>query len=129
MRAPTPAAAAEAAVPDVAEVKQAVAAVSRRLAQSLTSKLHVGTERLARTTDRLTASIQRQLERRATRLEQAAAKLDALSPLEVLARGYAVARDESGRVLKRAGDFAPGLKFRLTLADGDVRAETVGSDA
>jgi len=129
VRAPTPSAAAEAAVPDVAEVKQAVAAVSRRLAQSLTSKLHVGTERLARTTDRLTASIQRQLERRATRLEQAAAKLDALSPLEVLARGYAVARDESGRVLKRAGDFAPGLKFRLTLADGDVRAEAVGSDA
>jgi exodeoxyribonuclease VII large subunit len=90
--------------------------------------LQVGLERTARTADRLTAAIQGQLDRRATRLEQAAAKLDALSPLEVLGRGYAVARDASGGVLKRAEQFAPGLKFRLTLADGDIRAETLGSD-
>jgi exodeoxyribonuclease VII large subunit len=105
-----------------------LATASKRLARSLTSRLQFATERTARTTDRLAAAIQSQLDRRTTRLEQAAAKLDALSPLEVLGRGYAVARDESGGVLKRAADFAPGLKFRLTLADGDVRAETLGSD-
>ena len=128
VRAPTPSAAAETAVPDVTEVRRALASVSKRMARSLTSRLQFGMERTARTTDRLTAAIQGQLDRRATRLEQAAAKLDALSPLEVLGRGYAVARDESGGVLKRAEHFTPGLKFRLTLADGDVRAETLGSD-
>jgi exodeoxyribonuclease VII large subunit len=128
VRAPTPSAAAEAAVPDVTEERRSLATASKRLARSLTSRLQFATERTARTTDRLAAAIQSQLDRRTTRLEQAAAKLDALSPLEVLGRGYAVARDESGGVLKRAADFAPGLKFRLTLADGDVRAETLGSD-
>jgi len=128
LRAPTPSAAAEAAVPDVIEVQRSLATVSKRLAQSLTNQLELGVQRTARTADRLTAGILRQLEARAGRLDQAAATLDALSPLKVLGRGYAVARDESGRVLKLVGDFSPGMEFRLTVADGDVRAETLGRD-
>jgi exodeoxyribonuclease VII large subunit len=122
VRAPTPSAAAEAAVPDVGEVRRSLAAISQRLARSLSGQLDLALQRTARTADRLSAGMQRQVDRRTTRLEQAAAKLDALSPLKVLARGYAVARDDSNRVLKRVGDFSPGAPFRLTVTDGDVRA-------
>jgi exodeoxyribonuclease VII large subunit len=50
------------------------------------------------------------------------AQLDALSPLRVLERGYAVPRDPAGRVLRRRADFPPGQPFRLRVSDGDVAA-------
>ncbi len=108
---------------------QAIDALARRLARGLSSQAELGKERLERTADRLGAGVQRQLQFRHHRLEQLAAKLDALSPLKVLERGYAVARDEAGRVLKRAAEFSPGLPFRLGLADGEVRARTLEDDA
>jgi exodeoxyribonuclease VII large subunit len=45
-----------------------------------------------------------------------------LSPLRVLARGYAVARDADGRVLRRVEQFPPGRSFRLRVTDGEVPA-------
>jgi exonuclease VII large subunit len=45
----------------------------------------------------------------------------------VLERGYAVARDADGRVLRRAADLPPGLRFRLRVADGEVRARSEGT--
>jgi exodeoxyribonuclease VII large subunit len=49
-------------------------------------------------------------------------QLDALSPLRVLGRGYAVPMSEAGRVLKHRADFVPNESFRLRVSDGDVRA-------
>ncbi len=122
VRAATPSAAAEAAVPDRGATLRAVDALARRLAKGLTGRTVVAQQRLERTFDRLTAAVQVQLERRSSRLEQLAGKLDALSPLKVLHRGYAVARDESGRVLKAVAQFPDGARFRLTVADGEVPA-------
>ncbi|MGH7622915.1 MAG: exodeoxyribonuclease VII large subunit, partial [Gemmatimonadaceae bacterium] len=51
-------------------------------------------------------------------------RLNALSPLAVLARGYAVARDASGATMASTGDFAPARDFSLLLRDGTVRATT-----
>jgi exodeoxyribonuclease VII large subunit len=48
--------------------------------------------------------------------------LNALSPLAVLGRGYAVARDREGRALTSAHDFKSGLEFLLLLRDGSVDA-------
>jgi exodeoxyribonuclease VII large subunit len=62
------------------------------------------------------------LQRRRSHTERLAVQLDALSPLRVLGRGYAVARGEDGRVLKQKADFLPDLPFRLRVADGNVRA-------
>jgi exonuclease VII large subunit len=45
-----------------------------------------------------------------------------LSPLKILDRGYAVARDPQGRVLKRVAQFTRGLAFRLRVTDGEVSA-------
>lgn len=51
-------------------------------------------------------------------------KMDALSPLSTLKRGYAVPLDPSGRVLRTAADFAPGDTFQLRVLDGRIQAET-----
>jgi exodeoxyribonuclease VII large subunit len=67
-------------------------------------------------------ALEQLLERRQHQLERLAAQLDALSPLRVLERGYAVAQDEDGRVLRAVEDFSAGLAFRLRLANGQVRA-------
>ena len=56
---------------------------------------------------------------------QAAARLDALSPLAVLGRGYALARTESGKLVRRARDTAPGDVLQLRLEDGEVRAKVL----
>jgi exodeoxyribonuclease VII large subunit len=74
-------------------------------------------------TRRLTSSAARLTERRRARWEQAAARIHALSPLAVLGRGYALARDDAGeRTLSDARQFEPGSLFRLVLRDGVVRA-------
>jgi exodeoxyribonuclease VII large subunit len=64
----------------------------------------------------------RTLERVGAKLGATAARLDALSPLHVLERGYAVARDAEGRVLRQRAQFLPGLPFRLRVRDGEIGA-------
>jgi len=54
------------------------------------------------------------------RLERIGAQLDALSPLRVLERGFAVPMTLDGRVLRRRGEFTPGLRYRLSVRDGAV---------
>lgn len=125
VRAPTPSVAAETALPDRTEVASLTAALAERLASGLSSHTTLGRERLARTTDRLTGVVSNLIENRKTVLQRLGAQLDALSPLKVLERGYAVARDELGRVLKETGDFTPGLAFGLTVSDGEVAAQVV----
>jgi exodeoxyribonuclease VII large subunit len=122
LRAATPSAAAEQAVADRREVLRQLADLGARLARGLASRSRLADERLARTADRLTAGIEAALQRERHRLERAGAQLDALSPLRVLDRGYAVPRNAEGRVLKRVADFAPGSAFRLRVADGEVPA-------
>jgi exodeoxyribonuclease VII large subunit len=122
VRAATPSAAAELAVPDRRDVLRLVDDLSGRLAAGLTARTRLASARLARTSDRLQAAIQVGLQRRRSQTERLAVQLDALSPLRVLGRGYAVARGEDGRVLRQKSDFVPALPFQLRVADGDVRA-------
>ena len=128
LRAPTPSAAAEAVVPDREETTRVVEVLARRLGRSLTSRTTLGGERLERTVDRLHVAMSNQVEQRATRLSVLSGKLDALSPLRVLQRGFAVARDDTGKVLKTIRGFTKGKDFRLTVTDGDVRARVAGEE-
>ncbi|MBP3894557.1 MAG: exodeoxyribonuclease VII large subunit [Atopobiaceae bacterium] len=55
-------------------------------------------------------------------LQRSAAQLEALSPLKVMARGYAIARDENGRVVCDAATLSPGDGLTVLLARGSVTA-------
>ena len=57
---------------------------------------------------------------RRERLGRLSAGLEAMSPLETLARGYAVPVSPEGRTLRRVSDFSPGATFSLRVADGRV---------
>ena len=86
-------------------------------------------ERLSRGSERLESALRGELERRRTRLQHVAAALDALSPLAVLGRGYAVVFDESGsRVVRDAGEVTPGQDLRLRLQRGALRARVVSRE-
>lgn len=122
VRAATPSAAMELAVPDRADLARQVAALGFRLGSALGRGTRLAGERLARSGDRLEAALTRRLERPRRDLERLAAQLDALSPLRVLERGYGVARDDTGRVLRRRAEFTAGLPFRLRIMDGEVPA-------
>ncbi|RYY49385.1 MAG: exodeoxyribonuclease VII large subunit, partial [Chitinophagaceae bacterium] len=61
------------------------------------------------------------------RLALAMRGLDAVSPLAVLGRGYAVVTDSSGSILRRAADAAPGDTVDVRLADGHLEARIVRS--
>jgi exodeoxyribonuclease VII large subunit len=121
-RAATPSAAAEAAVADRVEVRRQLDDLAARLAGGLSSRTRLADERLARTADRLRAAMDDAVRRDRHRVERLAAQLDALSPLRILDRGYAVPVDPEGRVLKRREEFAPGAAFTLRVADGTVPA-------
>jgi len=127
LRAPTPSAAAEAATPDAAEVLVDLDHLGARLARGLAARSGRVAERLDRGFDRLTGVLERRLERHRQALAGLAGRLDALSPLRILERGYALARDEQGRVLKRVAQFPPALPFRLRVTDGTVAARVMES--
>jgi exodeoxyribonuclease VII large subunit len=122
MRAATPSAAAELALSDQRDVRRALDDLASRLAGGLAGRTRLGLERVERAGDRLQAAMEAGLERRRHHVARLAAQLDALSPLRVLERGYAVPSGPDGRVLKRRAEFRPGEPFTLRVADGRVDA-------
>ncbi|MFN2571272.1 MAG: exodeoxyribonuclease VII large subunit [Gemmatimonadales bacterium] len=123
LRAATPSAAAEAATPDRADVLLQCGALGQRLARALRIASRHVVERLERNGDRLVRCMDSRLEKSRALLSAHSGRLDALSPLRVLARGYAVARDAHGRVLKRIAHLPTGKEFRLRVSDGEVDAQ------
>lgn len=81
-------------------------------------------ERLATVAARLEPAMARRIAGLHATLDRQGAALDALSPLAVLARGYAMPRDHQGRVLRHVADFTPGSRFTLRVSDGQVTART-----
>ncbi len=65
----------------------------------------------------------------AAQLSRYAASLDALSPLKVLSRGYAIAKDEEGHVVKSAADVALGQDLTVQLGEGSVKTKVVSTSA
>ncbi|HTJ84799.1 MAG TPA: exodeoxyribonuclease VII large subunit, partial [Polyangiaceae bacterium] len=61
-------------------------------------------------------------------LAERAARLDAMSPLAVLGRGYAVVRTEDGRVVRRRDEVAAGERLHIRLAEGTVAATVDAPD-
>jgi len=75
---------------------------------------------LASTRDRLTAAQDRRLERERARIDAAARQLRTLGPAATLERGYAIALDDAGHVLRSATDVQPGEAVAVRLAAGSL---------
>jgi exodeoxyribonuclease VII large subunit len=124
MRAATPSAAAEAAVPVLGDMREALTSATLALRNALQRSVVDAHARLSRTTRDFVRIAQRTAERRRAQLQMLGARLDVLSPLSTLARGYSVARDAAGRTLAGVEDFQVGELFTLLVRDGDVQART-----
>jgi exodeoxyribonuclease VII large subunit len=122
VRAATPSAAAEIAVPSRREMAAHVRALGARLVGGLQRRQDRSAAALSLVRKRLSSSASRVTERRRARLAATAGRLDALSPLATLQRGYAVARDLDGATLRRRAQFPTGTQFDLWVSDGIVRA-------
>jgi exodeoxyribonuclease VII large subunit len=122
LRAPTPSAAMEMALPDREEVLHRVDALANRLGNGLRRRSGLLAERLERSADRIQSAIARRIEWPRAELDRLGGKLDALSPLRVLARGYSVARLSDGHVARVRSDLPSGTPFSLRVSDGDILA-------
>jgi exodeoxyribonuclease VII large subunit len=120
LRAPTPSAAAEAAVPDGAEIVRLLGRDRTRLDRSIRFHLDSAGEALLASGVDLREAAAHVLEERRERLWSAARHLEALSPLAAFRRGYAVPLAPDGSVLRRSSEFEPGAPFTLRIQDGSV---------
>jgi exodeoxyribonuclease VII large subunit len=70
---------------------------------------------------RLTAASQQYLHHQRERFVRLTAKLDAMSPLRVLSRGYSMATNEKGELVKSVSQVQAGDLLTVTLGDGRVK--------
>ena len=142
LRAPTPSAAAELAVPDKSDILNRINNCKRSFKALLTNKLQIANSRFEATQstvlknpvsaiienrrllidglqDTLLYNFKNILNQYSSRFSSDLAKLDALSPLKVLARGYSVA-EINGKVLSTIDDANVGDTITLKLSDGKL---------
>lgn len=143
LRAATPSNAAELAVPDQQEVRARLSQLSGRLFQAMSHRLAGGRmaleragrsrvlrdpmnllrdrrQLLDRQSERLAAGLSGRLSREKERFAGLAASLDAMSPLRVLARGYAVAMTETGAVVRSVQGVKAGETLHVKVSDGEI---------
>lgn len=149
LRAPTPSAAAELAVPDEAQVRRYLSDAAIRLHQGM--KAHVSKEeqrisllsqRLARQNpvervkntrlqlgmleEKLTAIQKRRLDALRSAMARQAGRLEALSPLQVLSRGYALLQNEKNEVITSVSMIHSGELVSAQMRDGTARMQVAG---
>ena len=145
LRAPTPSAAAEMVMPEKIALKQELERVEQRLSAALTHKLKIERNRLLRLENSRTLLRPKELinhkrqkldiveqlliqinhsrlERAKSVLSLSTGRLNALSPLTVLSRGYAVVQNESCEIIKSSNGIKKGDNIIVTVADGKFEA-------
>ena len=144
LRAPTPSAAAELAVPNIEDVKYTIDLYENRYKVALKKKvevmrlrfdkcmsLRVFKEPLLKINERalkldtdikdLANKINQKLEKAKTRYAQVALKIDTLSPMKTMTRGYSITEKE-GKVIKSVKDLNKGDTVNIRLVDGNKEA-------
>ena len=147
LRAPTPSAAAELVVPNVAELSQKLDVYNLRLKNALKKKIdimkmryekcmksRVYTDPLKNINDQylkldmllksMTNSVLTKIQKSKTEATKNIAKLDALSPLKTLARGYSIVQ-KNGKVVKSVNELNKDDIISLRLADGNKDAKII----
>jgi exodeoxyribonuclease VII large subunit len=150
LRAPTPSAAAEIAVPDVRELSVAAETLGERAKNLLLAKadarereLNLLTERaslknfeirlydmmqnLDRTSDSLSKAYGILTEKKEALLAERAVKLNALSPLKVFERGYSIAY-KGEKCVKSIEDVSLGDSLTIFLSDGEITSSVTGKN-
>ena len=120
-RAATPTAAGALVVPDELELRAALEASRHRLAVGVRGLVERDLARVSRLGERLRVAPRLLLERRRSSLDHCGARLQALSPLATLGRGYAIVRAGSG-ALRDATAVAAGDRVEIELARGGLGA-------
>lgn len=112
-----------------ANSREMFAAFAQRLSPGdLAARTERCRTRLATLVERRNSSIRGSAEAKNTALGVAAAKLDALSPLSVLKRGFSITETAAGKVVKRSSEAPAGTKLVIRLADGKLDAEVLASE-
>lgn len=145
LRAATPSNAAELAVPDQAALLQSMDAAASAMASALSGKLRHARQRLhvlaqspalvsptgyleqrqqslEHLKSRLIGAQMQQIQRKKQRYIGNTAKLDAMSPLKVLTRGYSIVSADDGTIVRSVRQTAPGREVQVMLSDGSLRA-------
>ena len=145
LRAATPSNAAELAVPDQAALLQSMDAAASAMASALSGKLRHARQRLhvlaqspalvsptgyleqrqqslEHLKSRLIGAQMQQIQRKKQRYIGNTAKLDAMSPLKVLTRGYSIVSADDGTIVRSVHQTAPGREVQIMLSDGSLRA-------
>ena len=139
LRAPTPSAAAEIAVPSALELKSRIMAGQSRIQNNILGRIEGGRLLLNRfkmrtpkdrideynlRVDSLVRSMENSVKMKTLALRRSfaaeAAKLDALSPLQTLSRGYSIPTKEDGTVIRSAKEMKSGDEFVLRMKDGQT---------
>lgn len=146
LRAATPSNAAELAVPDQDGLRQSLDQMTSAMAGNLSRQLKAARQHLnalARASvlqdpgayiaqqrknmeflkNRLAAAQNQSVAQKQQRYIAAVSKLDAMSPLKVLTRGYSVTQTESGEIVRSAGQVKAGDRVRIRVSDGSMTAE------
>lgn len=148
LRAPTPSAAAELAVPDSLTVKHFISDSARAMEKQLTNQIQQYRKnilalsssrvltskealldeykmKLGIISDKLDSGIDAIINNKITRYQILTAKLGAISPLNTLSRGYAIVQNENGKTISRIGDIKENDIINISLADGAARASVI----
>jgi exodeoxyribonuclease VII large subunit len=121
-RAATPSAAAELVAPVLDDIRADLRALGTAMSGALVRRARDGRRDLSRVARDVRARALRVVERRADRLRALSGRINALSPLATLARGYALPRTPAGVALSRAAQLTPGARFQLLMQDGEIDA-------
>jgi exodeoxyribonuclease VII large subunit len=109
---------------------QRLASLTERLRrQDVSVRIANTHRRLQRADERLLRVSTQMISIGHSRLNRAAARLEALSPLAVLARGYALVYAEDGTLLRSAAETSVGQTIRARLAEGTLKAQVTETNA
>ncbi|WP_416376588.1 exodeoxyribonuclease VII large subunit [Marinobacter sp. LV10R520-4] len=98
--------------------------LQQRLAmQSPNRQLASASERVLRATTGLNLAIQQALKSRREQLDYTAQTLNLVSPLATLGRGYAIVKDDQGKIVRHAGQLEAGQAISARVASGTVHAQ------